>query len=94
MADLIPKSELEKRIKKIPEWDLEDTTVNRVVEFESFPEAIDFVNDVSEIAEEAQHHPDIDIRYTRITLSLTTHEKGGLTDLDFEIASRIDTLID
>ena len=94
MPDLIPKKDLNTRIKKIPEWDLEDSEVARTVEFETFSEAIDFVNDVSEIAEEAHHHPDIDIRYTRVSLTLTTHDKGGLTDADFEMAGRIDTLID
>ena len=94
MSELIPKTDLNAWIKKIPEWDLEDKSVTRAVEFDSFSEAIDFVNDVAEIAEDAQHHPDIDVRYTRVTLTLTTHDKGGLTAADFEMAGRIDTLID
>ena len=94
MSDRIPADELNQWIKKIPEWDLEETSILLVVEFDSFMEGIDFVNNVAEIAEEAQHHPDIDIRYGSVTMSLTTHEKGGLTASDFEMASRIDTLID
>ena len=50
--------------------------------------------DIAEIAEEAFHHPDIDIRHTKINLSLTTHSQGGLTSMDFELAARIDNLLD
>ena len=95
MSDLIPKKDLNSWIKKIPEWELEeDKSITRTVELDSFQEAIDFVNDVAEIAEEAQHHPDIDVRFSRVLVSLTTHDKGGLTQSDFEMAGRIDTLID
>jgi 4a-hydroxytetrahydrobiopterin dehydratase len=52
------------------------------------------VNGVAEIAEEDDHHPDIDIRYSKVTLRLSTHSEGGLTDLDFEVAEKIDTLVD
>lgn len=94
MSDIIPADELNRWIKKVPEWDLEEKSILRSVEFDSFMEGIDFVNNVAEIAEDAQHHPDIDIRYGSVTLRLTTHDKGGLTPSDFEMASRIDTLID
>jgi len=94
MADLIATDQLEKLAKKIPEWDLEDSILTRTFEFDEFMEAIDFVNSVAEIAEEAQHHPDIDIRYQTVTLNLTTHDLGGLTKMDFELASRIDNLVD
>jgi len=94
MSERIPTAQLDSWIKKAPEWDLEDGVISRTVEFDSFSDVIDFINDVAEIAEEAQHHPDIDIRYTRVVLALTTHDKGGLTSSDFEMAGRIDTLID
>lgn len=94
MSDRIPAKELSQWIKKVPEWDLEEKSILRTVEFDTFMEGIDFVNNVAEIAEDAQHHPDIDIRYGSVTLSLTTHDKSGLTASDFEMASRIDTLID
>ena len=57
-------------------------------------DAIDFVNDLAEIAEEAQHHPDITIRHTKISLKLTTHDVGGVTDLDIALAQRVDNLVD
>ncbi|MDF1861613.1 MAG: 4a-hydroxytetrahydrobiopterin dehydratase [Verrucomicrobiales bacterium] len=94
MSDLVEEEEVERLLKKIPEWDHEGKAITRSVEFAEFMEAIDFVNAVAEIAEDAGHHPDIDVRWTTVLLSLTTHEVGGLTDLDFEVAKKIDTLID
>ncbi len=94
MSQLIQTEDLTRWIKKAPEWEYEDNCLARTVEFDEFTAAIDFVNDVAEIAEEAHHHPDIDIRWCKVTLRLTTHDQGGVTDLDFEMASRIDTLVD
>ena len=59
---------------------------------DDFADAIDFVNAVAEVAEDEEHHPDIDIRYNKVRLVLSTHSKGGLTELDFGLAERIDTL--
>lgn len=93
MSDLLDENELAAVLKKFPDWDIEGKALTRTVEFEEFTEAIDFVNDLAEVAEEAQHHPDIDIRYVRVTVSLTTHEVGGITDADLEIAQRVDNLV-
>jgi len=92
MADLIKQGELKERMKKIPEWELEKKHIERTFEFDDFADAIDFVNAVAEVAEEEEHHPDIDIRYNKVHLLLSTHSKGGLTELDFGLAERIDTL--
>src|SRR5262249_47978634 len=86
MADLIKQSELKDRMKKIPEWELEKNQVERTFEFDDFVDAIDFVDRVAEVAEEEEHHPDIDIRYNKVRLVLSTHSKGGLTELDFNLA--------
>lgn len=94
MSDLLAKNELAAALKKLPEWDLEGKALTRTIEFEEFTEAIDFVNVLAEVAEEAQHHPDIDIRYLKVMVSLTTHEVGGVTDADVEIAQRIANLVD
>ena len=94
MSDLVEEEELNALLKKLPEWDLEEKSIIRVLEFDEFMEGVDFVNAVAEIAEEAGHHPDIDIRWCTVTLSLTTHDAGGLTELDFEVAKKIDTLMD
>jgi 4a-hydroxytetrahydrobiopterin dehydratase len=92
MADLMKAPELKERLKKIPEWELEKKHIERTFEFDDFADAIDFVNAVAEVAEEEEHHPDIDIRYNKVRLLLSTHSKGGLTELDFALAERIDTL--
>ena len=92
MAELIKPGDLKERMKKIPEWELEKKHIERTFEFDDFAEAIDFVNSVAEVAEEEEHHPDIDIRYNKVRLVLSTHSKGGLTELDFALAERIDTL--
>src|SRR5438270_11817272 len=92
MADLIKADELNNRLKKIQEWELETKHIERTFEFDDFTDAIDFVNAVAEVADDDEHHPDIDIRYNKVRLVLSTHSKGGLTDLDFALAERIDTL--
>jgi 4a-hydroxytetrahydrobiopterin dehydratase len=94
MSELLAPEELEVALKKCPEWELEGKYLTRTIEFEEFMEAIDFINEVAEIAEEAQHHPDIDIRFSRVTLRLTTHDVGGVTELDIQLAQRIDNQID
>ncbi|MGZ5020947.1 MAG: 4a-hydroxytetrahydrobiopterin dehydratase [Chthoniobacterales bacterium] len=91
---MIKADQLKIRLKKIPEWELEKKHIERTFEFDDFSEAIDFVNSVAEVSEDEEHHPDIDIRYNKVRLVLTTHSKGGLTDLDFALAERIDTLSD
>ncbi len=94
MSELLEAEELSIALKKCPEWELEKKAITRTIEFEEFNEAIDFVNDLAEIAEEAQHHPDIIIRHTRVSLLLTSHDAGGVTQLDIELAQRIDNLVD
>ncbi len=92
MSDLITEADLSALLKKCPEWESDGTSITKTVEFEDFPEAMEFVNDLAELAEDAQHHPDIDIRYASVTLRLTTHDAGGLTASDLELAQRIDRL--
>lgn len=94
MSDLVDDEEIETLMKKIPEWDLEKKSIVRVVEFDEFMDGIDFVDAVAEIAEEAGHHPDMDIRWCTVTVTLTTHDAGGLTESDFDVARKIDTLLD
>jgi len=94
MSDLLDKDELATALKKCPEWEHEKKAITRTLEFEEFMDAIDFVNDLAEIVDEAQHYPDIIIRHTRVTLRLTTEDEGGVTDLDIELAQRVDNLAD
>lgn len=96
MSDLLEDDDLNAALKKCPEWEFEEekNAIYRIVEFEEFMDGIDFVNSVADIADEAQHHPDIRVSYTKVTLKLTTHDAGGVTDADVELAQRIDNLID
>jgi 4a-hydroxytetrahydrobiopterin dehydratase len=93
MADLLDANEIKEEIKRVPEWDLlKNKSIERTFEFDDFTQAIDFVNAVAEISEEEEHHPEIDIRYNRVRLVLSTHSEGGLTENDFTVAEKIDTL--
>ena len=94
MADLLNNQDIKDWLKKLPEWDLDKKQIERVFEFDDFTLAMDFVNSVAEIAEEDDHHPEIDIRYNKVRVALSTHAEGGLTDLDFEVAEKIDTLVE
>ena len=94
MSELLEKDELDAALKKHPDWEQQGNTLTRAIEFEEFMEGIDFVNDLAEIADEAQHHPDMLIQYTKVTLTLTTHDAGGITEADLELARRIDNLVD
>ena len=94
MADLLNSQDIKDWIKKHPEWEHDKKHVERTFEFDDFTQAIEFVNGVAEIAEDEDHHPEIEIRYSKVRLVLSTHSEGGLTDLDFELAEKIDTLVD
>jgi 4a-hydroxytetrahydrobiopterin dehydratase len=92
MENLIPEEELEQWMKKIPEWELEDDCICRSFEFDSYMEGIDFVNGVAELAEEADHHPDLEVSYGMVDVTLTTHDLKGLTEQDFLLAQKIDQM--
>ncbi len=76
----------------LSEWTLSGENLQRTISFNDFREAIAFVNKLADAAEAAAHHPDIMIRYGKVTLTLTTHDAGGLTEKDFEMAAVIDSL--
>jgi 4a-hydroxytetrahydrobiopterin dehydratase len=73
-------------------WERDGDSIVRVVKKKDFAEALAFVNTVGALAEQAQHHPDIDIRWNTVTLRLSTHSAGGLTDQDLSLATAIDGL--
>jgi 4a-hydroxytetrahydrobiopterin dehydratase len=73
-------------MKSVPGWARRSRTIHRKFEFRGFEEAIDFVNRVAKKAERHDHHPDIDIRWNKVTLALSTHSEGGLTGKDFAMA--------
>lgn len=73
-------------------WEIEGETLSKTFEHPSFAAAIGFVAAVGVLAEKAFHHPDIDIRYSKVSIALTTHDAGGLTSNDTELADQIDQL--
>jgi len=89
----ITEEEIEEYLSELHSWNLkEGAAITKTVSFDTFAEAIEYVNLVAGVAESEGHHPDIDIRYRTVVLSLSTHEASGLTLLDFIVAAKIDTL--
>ena len=84
--------QVSERLGAVSGWSRVDDSITKTFEASSFLEGIAFVQGVAGIAESRDHHPDIDIRYTRVTLTLSTHDMGGLTGLDFEVAEAINAL--
>ena len=89
MKKTLSSPELETLLKQLPDWKLADGKLTREWTFSNFVEAIAFVNKVAPLAEAAGHHPDIDIRYNRVLLSLVSHDAGGITERDANMAARI-----
>jgi 4a-hydroxytetrahydrobiopterin dehydratase len=79
-------------LAELPEWNRKGDELIRTFEFKDFPAALRFVNAVGRLAEKHCHHPDIDIRWNKVTLALTTHDEGGLTKKDFDLAKKFDQL--
>jgi 4a-hydroxytetrahydrobiopterin dehydratase len=89
----IPEAELAGYLARVPQWTREGIEITRTFTFRNFREAMGFVVQVALLAERADHHPDIDIRYKQVTLRLSTHSAGGLTEKDFDLAQQIDQLV-
>ena len=82
--------EINLHLKAVPHWTKRAQTIRRTFKFEDFLMSIAFVRRIAKRAEKIQHHPDIDIRYDKVTLTLTTHDAGGLTAKDFTLAGQCD----
>ena len=82
--------EIATRVGALASWQIAKGELERTFEFEDFRAAMRFANLVADAAEEAGHHPDIDIRYNKVKLSLVTHDAGGLTAKDFDLAAAVD----
>ena len=83
----------ERRLSTLTGWKIENGELVKTFNFKDFREALAFVNRVGEAAESAGHHPDFDIRYNKVRLALVTHDAGGLTEKDFDLASCVNTLV-
>jgi 4a-hydroxytetrahydrobiopterin dehydratase len=89
---LLTDAQISDRLARLPTWRRDGQEIRRTVKLGDFAAAIAFVNGVAEIAEEEDHHPDITIRWNRVTLTLSTHDSGGITRRDLEVAARIEAL--
>ena len=85
-------TEISQQLPSLPGWTIENQQLRRTYQFKNFVESIDFVNRLVEPAEKAGHHPDIVISYNQVTIRLTTHDAGGLTQKDFDLAEIISQL--
>jgi 4a-hydroxytetrahydrobiopterin dehydratase len=92
MAKLTTK-QIDAAMKDLPEWANTGDAVQRTLQFKDFKDAMAFVNRLADAAEAAQHHPDLLIRYNKVTLTLSTHDAGGITKKDFELARKIDAML-
>jgi 4a-hydroxytetrahydrobiopterin dehydratase len=81
---------IQRELGSLPGWSRRGDVITKTFQFRNFLTGIDFVNAVAKAAEAADHHPDIDIRYTKIICSLSTHSAGGITQKDLDLAKRID----
>ncbi|MBI5194339.1 MAG: 4a-hydroxytetrahydrobiopterin dehydratase [Nitrospirae bacterium] len=86
------EAEADALLKEIPSWSLREGHIRRTFRFKNFPDAIEFVNSVARLAEGEGHHPNITIRYNKVELELWTHAVKGLSENDFILAAKIDTL--
>jgi 4a-hydroxytetrahydrobiopterin dehydratase len=81
------------RMKGVPGWSKRSGNIWRTFEFKGFMGSIRFVNRVAAAAEKRDHHPDIDIRWNKVTLKLSTHSEGGITEKDFSLARRCNAIV-
>ena len=92
MRDRLSDVEIQRALGKLPGWSRRGDSISKTFQFKTFPEGIAFVGKVADAAEEADHHPDIDIRYTKVTLALSTHTAGGVSQMDLDLAKKVEAM--
>lgn len=92
MVNALPTNEIESRLRTLAGWKLDAGKLTRTFEFPDFRASLAFVNSAGDLAEAAGHHPDIDIRYNKVRLELVSHDAGGITARDFDLAEKINRL--
>jgi 4a-hydroxytetrahydrobiopterin dehydratase len=90
MARALSPAERDAFVAAHPEWTVSGEVLSRTFVFDGFAAAVGFVTSVAVAAERADHHPDIDIRWNKVTIALTTHEAGAMTDRDISLAAEIE----
>ncbi len=84
--------EIRQKLAELPQWMTNGNQITKTFEFADFIKAVDFVNRLVAPAEKAGHHPDISISYNKVTIHLTTHDQGGITQKDFDLAKELEQL--
>lgn len=92
-AAKLTDAQIEAALQAVPEWSLVSEAIQRTYQFKSFVDSMKFVSKVAKAAEADQHHPDILIRYNKVTLTLSTHDAGGITAKDFALATKCDGFV-
>jgi 4a-hydroxytetrahydrobiopterin dehydratase len=87
---VLTAKEISLHLKTVPNWSKRAKTIHRTFKFEGFLSSLAFVNQIAKRAQKMNHHPDIDVRFNKVTLALTTHDEGGLTENDFTLARQCD----
>jgi 4a-hydroxytetrahydrobiopterin dehydratase len=85
-------TELSSALKSLDGWASSGGEISKTFAFKNFVESVGFVNRLADVAEKAQHHPDIDIRFNKVKVGLTTHDEGGISDKDIALASQIESV--
>jgi 4a-hydroxytetrahydrobiopterin dehydratase len=89
---VLSDEEIESRLEGLEGWARQGDAIGKRFELDDFKGSVDFVNRLTPVAEEMNHHPDLEISWNKVTVSLSTHSQGGLTENDFELASKIDSV--
>jgi 4a-hydroxytetrahydrobiopterin dehydratase len=92
MSTVLSEAEVQQALAQLPGWKRNGKAIDRVFQFDNFIKAMEFVNQIAEAAEAVNHHPDILISYNKVTLSLISHDSGGVTNRDIKMAGRINEL--
>jgi 4a-hydroxytetrahydrobiopterin dehydratase len=88
----LPDDAIRTGLRTLPGWERRDDEIEKVYELPSFPDAIAFVTRIGFLAEKADHHPDLDVRWRKVRVALSTHSEGGITDKDFSLAGEIESV--
>jgi 4a-hydroxytetrahydrobiopterin dehydratase len=88
----LSKAEIQQKLKEMHEWSHQGKSIHKRYTFKAFMPAIAFVNKIAEAAEKAGHHPDITINYNVVSIALSTHSEGGVTEKDFDLGRQIDMI--
>ena len=86
----LTEAQIAEGVARLPEWSRDGLFLRRTIEAKSFADAISLIVRIGFLAEASDHHPDIDLRWRKVSITLTTHDAGGISELDFDLASAID----